>query len=314
MGFGISRKITWGLFLGFVAAAGLGAYGEARGGGVAFRHFPVANLAIALALSLVNYGLRWIRWNIFLGKVAIRIRPLQSLLVFGSGLGFSVSPGKAGEFIKSFLLSQEAGVEKRRSAPVVIMERASDLAGVLLLAAGGAVTYGYGQEVMAVGGGLLALMLLVLVCPWIPRWFRSRLPGKAEIFRDMQIHARSLLSADALAAGLLLSVIAWFAECYAFWWVMRGVGENITIAAATSIYCLATLAGAVSFLPGGLVATEGCMVAALSMTGIDAGGAAAATLIIRLCTLWFAVALGVVAFWFWGRLFGVARPVRERSS
>jgi len=58
-----------------------------------------------------------------------------------------------------------------------------------------------------------------------------------------------------------------------------------------------TIAGALSFLPGGLGVQEGGMVALLVQTAQGVGGAtaAAATFITRLCTLWFAVAVGLVA-------------------
>jgi uncharacterized protein (TIRG00374 family) len=58
-----------------------------------------------------------------------------------------------------------------------------------------------------------------------------------------------------------------------------------------------TIAGALSFLPGGLGVQEGGMVALLvkTATGVGTATAAAATFITRLCTLWFAVAVGLVA-------------------
>ena len=58
-----------------------------------------------------------------------------------------------------------------------------------------------------------------------------------------------------------------------------------------------TLAGALSFLPGGLVVTEASMVLLLvrAAGGLDEPAAVAATILIRPCTLWFAVLLGLVA-------------------
>jgi uncharacterized protein (TIRG00374 family) len=61
------------------------------------------------------------------------------------------------------------------------------------------------------------------------------------------------------------------------------------------IYAAATLVGAVSALPGGLVSTEGSMVALLQQSGVSRGAASAGTLLVRLATLWFAVAIGLAA-------------------
>jgi uncharacterized protein (TIRG00374 family) len=55
------------------------------------------------------------------------------------------------------------------------------------------------------------------------------------------------------------------------------------------------LIGAISFLPGGLGGAEVTMTALLMLNGMDNGAAVAATLLIRLTTLWFAVVLGLLA-------------------
>ena len=67
------------------------------------------------------------------------------------------------------------------------------------------------------------------------------------------------------------------------------------LAEALPIYAAAMLVGAISTLPGGLVGTEGSMVALLQQAGITRALASTGTLLVRLVTLWFAVALGLAA-------------------
>jgi uncharacterized protein (TIRG00374 family) len=66
---------------------------------------------------------------------------------------------------------------------------------------------------------------------------------------------------------------------------------------AILIYAVTTVAGALSFLPGGLLVTEAGMTLLLvqSARGVDEPTAVAATLLIRLATLWFAVLIGLIA-------------------
>jgi uncharacterized protein (TIRG00374 family) len=80
-------------------------------------------------------------------------------------------------------------------------------------------------------------------------------------------------------------------------------GTTLTLRAATIIYASMTVAGALSFLPGGLGVTEAGMLTLLGRlgTGIGRGPAAAATFLTRACTLWFAVALGLPALILYGR-------------
>ena len=58
---------------------------------------------------------------------------------------------------------------------------------------------------------------------------------------------------------------------------------------------LGSLAGALSFLPGGLGVAETSMTGLIRVLGdVPKAAAAAATVLIRLSTLWFAVAIGLV--------------------
>jgi uncharacterized protein (TIRG00374 family) len=93
--------------------------------------------------------------------------------------------------------------------------------------------------------------------------------------------------------------VAWFAECLAFFIVILGLGipaSGPLLLQATFIYAIASLLGAISFLPGGLGATEGTMAILLTeLSGLEKDPAIAATLLARFATLWFAVLLGIVA-------------------
>ena len=57
------------------------------------------------------------------------------------------------------------------------------------------------------------------------------------------------------------------------------------------------LAGALSFLPGGLGGAEAIMISLLVLKGMTMPAAIAATVFIRLATLWFAVLIGLLALY-----------------
>jgi uncharacterized protein (TIRG00374 family) len=69
------------------------------------------------------------------------------------------------------------------------------------------------------------------------------------------------------------------------------------------VLAFSTVVGAVSALPGGLGAADASIAGMLVLLlGLSAGTAAAATLLIRFATLWFAVIIGLVV-WFFARKF-----------
>ena len=77
--------------------------------------------------------------------------------------------------------------------------------------------------------------------------------------------------------------------------ILRGLESGTPLAQALPIYAAATLVGAVSALPGGLIGTEGSMIAMLQQSGVSRLVASSGTLLVRLVTLWLAVAVGLVA-------------------
>ena len=94
---------------------------------------------------------------------------------------------------------------------------------------------------------------------------------------------------------MVLGALAWLSEGAALWIILRGLDISLPLAQAVPVYAAATLVGAVSLLPGGLVGTEGAMVVLLVQLDIPGSGASAATLLVRLCTLWFAFLVGVLS-------------------
>ncbi len=95
-----------------------------------------------------------------------------------------------------------------------------------------------------------------------------------------------------MGMGLSLGVVAWLAEGVGFWWLLSALGYPLDLQTAVFIYAFAMLIGGLSFLPGGLGSSEAVMIGLLVMNGLPEASAVTATLICRLATLWFAVALG----------------------
>jgi len=69
-------------------------------------------------------------------------------------------------------------------------------------------------------------------------------------------------------------------------------------------------------LPGGLGVTEAGMLAMLAelATGCNRSVAAAATFVTRLCTLWFAVLVGIVALLIFARETKIVVQLPEKSQ
>jgi len=101
-----------------------------------------------------------------------------------------------------------------------------------------------------------------------------------------------------------LGTISWLAEGVGFYLILLGLGVAPgvgTLSIAIFVLSFSTVIGAISALPGGLLATDASIVGMLVLLlDMDANTAAAATLLIRFATLWFGVGIGFIT-WFFSR-------------
>jgi uncharacterized protein (TIRG00374 family) len=258
---------------------------------------------LACGLAAVNYAIRFLRWHYYLRKVGVTtVRPADSLTVFLAGFALTVTPGKLGEAVKAVLLRASHRIPMARTAPIVIAERVTDLVALLLLALIGGVRRGVDPRFLIAGAILVVAGLIVVSVDPVAKAaiaIAGRMPllrRFAHRFDEAHAHTAILLAPAPLVAATALAMVSWFFECLAFYFVVRGFpGAHIDVLTATAFYSATTVAGALSFLPGGLVVTEAGMLTLLRRVGIEKGIAMAATFVTRAATLWFAVALGLPA-------------------
>ncbi len=310
---GLGRKILLSVAFGAVIYLGLTIYGQSAEVGQALTGFQWTYVPILLGLASMNYVTRFIKWHYYLRLLGIRLPAGRSFSVFLSGLVMTVTPGKMGEVFKSFLLKETDGIAISETAPVVLAERMSDLVALVVLTLVGLASVGLGLEAPLVGLGLVAggmvvasqrrLSLGAIALLGRPA-FLTRFAGR---MRTAYESASCLLRFRVMALATLISIPAWFWECAAFYVALRGTGAALSLLKATSIYGFSSVAGALSMLPGGLGVMEGSLAGLLARSGVARPEAVGATLIIRACTLWFAVLVGAVAAAWVRRLLGRGR-------
>lgn len=261
-------------------------------------------LALIIASVLFNYVLRFAKWNYFLRLLNIEVPLRLNLWVFFSAFTMVLSPAKLGEVVKSFLLKTRLGIAVSRTAPIVMAERLTDLIGLLILCALGFSRFAFG------GNTLLITGIIIFAGVWgmtRPRFWAAidRFLGRYEILhrfqspvRAIQASTSSLLSLRSLAISVPVSAVSWAGEGVALYLIFRAMGLDMPNLLAISIFAHAfgSIAGALSFLPGGLLVTEGAMSMFFLYVAVPGTVAVSATFLIRAVTLWFAVILGMLVF------------------
>ncbi|QTF94381.1 MAG: flippase-like domain-containing protein [Halomonas sp. BM-2019] len=267
----------------------------------AFMQIGVLGTLIALAMSLVNYGLRFGRWQLYLSQLGHRVPWAPSLRIYLSGFALTTTPGKAGEAFRGVLLKQR-GVPFPATFAAFISERLSDLVAIVLLTLVGLAQYPQARGIVLAGVlGIVVVLACLSSQTLLDRLYHWASAHKGKLMSlithasEMLVGARRCHRPALLSVTTVISVVAWGAEALAFYWMLGWLGADISLSFAIFVYALSMLAGALSFLPGGLGSAEAVMVSLLVLKGMTMPAAIAATVFIRLATLWFAVVIGLVA-------------------
>lgn len=295
------RHLRSALLVTLVAVAGymllLGGLDPAAAFG-ALAAVPPGIWAAILALSLFNYGLRWLRWHWLLRRGGHAVPAGRSLIMYVAGFAFTATPAKAGEAVRAAYLRGE-GVPVARTLSLLYLERWLDGVAVALLTIGaiGLWTGSLLQAVVLVTVfvGLVMVMASRRVMMALRRYCEARSGRITDWLAELLTGIETLLRPRLLAGGIALGVVAWGAEGVGLALIVWALATHVPLELAIGIYAAAMLGGAITLLPGGLGGAEAVMVTGLVQAGAGAGVASAATVICRVATLWFAVLLGAFA-------------------
>ncbi len=258
---------------------------------------------VVLALSGLNYLLRFYRWQYFIALLGRTLPTPLHLLYYLSGFAFTISPAKAGEAFRSLHL-REHGVAYSDSLAALFTERLLDLVAMCLLASLIAVEHVAYRPLIG-GVMVLAFVLLVMTChPFLPRRLQAlsaasrqrHLALSLSTLANLLRSSQRLLRPGPALFGLLIALVSWGAEGVGLCLICRGLELHVDASTAMGIYALASLAGSAAFfLPAGIGGMEIVMTTLLVAHGAPLRTAVIATLLCRIATLWFAVLIGVAA-------------------
>jgi uncharacterized membrane protein YbhN (UPF0104 family) len=294
------------LVLGLVAtayAAALAFFGEASPAAAFAGLFSLTGLAAA-ALCLLNYLLRGLRWRGWMAHYQRPLGVLEGLRLYVAGYALTPTPGNVGEAVRGLWLVRQP-LSTAQSLAIFGAERLADLLCLLLMAlpalgwltwlewhsAWGVTSFGLGFWGWSAGLLVVAVWGLWVVFVVARRIVRN--PSWAA--RLAWLHEAWHCLAHQPWRWLALTLSAWAAQGLAVALLCRAAGLDLSAWLAAGFYALAMVGGALSALPAGLGGTEAVLVALLVGQGAAVGTAVAATVLVRLLTLWLAVALGLLA-------------------
>ncbi len=268
----------------------------------AMGELSVTGWGAILALSLANYLLRYWRWQRYIQVLSgIQLSHRFHLTCYLAGFALTTTPGKAGEATRSIYLHQR-GIGWNQSLSAFFVERLLDLFAILLLSLAALKAFPDYNWIGYITASLVALVLWALhsrllrkILQRLSQASRPKLSSASSRLSALLQSSGTLLKPRLLSGGMLLGLISWGGEGAALYLILQELGAPVSLNLAIGIYGVGILAGALSFIPGGLGSTEAVMALMLVASGVDSATAIAATLLCRIATLWFAVLIGLVA-------------------
>jgi len=260
---------------------------------------------LLLIFTTISYAIRFIKWDFFLKRVGIRLNIWNNLFIFLSGFSMVMTPGKVGEIWKGWLIKDINGEKLNKTVPVVIIDRITDVLGLIILSMLGIIYY--------MEGVYIIIVLLLLFSGFIIAIRSKTISGKIILLLEKRMgkHAENIKMMHATfeilmkPAGLILmsfvSALAWFFECLVMYFTILGFGQSISITVSTFIFSFASLAGAVSMVPGGLGVAEGSISGMLQYFGTAPAVSVAITIIVRSVTLWYGTIIGLSVYFIFNK-------------
>lgn len=266
--------------------------------------FAQLHLHVVLAgvgLALINAFLRGGRYVLVARALRLSVPAGRMYLYFIAGFALLLTPAKLGTAVRLWLIKRGHGVPVRQSAPLLVVDQLTDLLALLVLLVLG--TAAFATPWASIGLVIVGItaVLTLFTRPELMRMVTrlgARVIGRKRLFAGLRRLTRNLkkgLRPSVFVACFLLSLTAWLCNVLALWWLLDNLNAPLAFSSVAFVYAASVLFGSATFVPGGVGTAEAAITTLLTLQGVPLPAAVAATLTIRLLTLWLAVAIGFIA-------------------
>lgn len=252
-----------------------------------------------MTINLFFLGMRFFR---LLQILKINISFKKSILIYFASLSLLSTPAGSGQVIKSHLIKNETSEPISKTAPIILVEKWNELNSVLLIL----ILFLFfnifieSQIIIIIGISLSIVIFGILRNKKFFSIFKiisskiKFLKSIQEGIENSQNSLKSLMTARSFFEGFIFTIPAKLLEGLSVFLTFKAIGIELSFETSTQIFFTAIATGFLSFVPGGIVVTEGSMLGLLNQVGVDFALAAAAVIFVRLTTIWFATILGLL--------------------
>lgn len=268
-----------------------------------FKKFNWIYIPIILFLSFISYVFRAIRWHYYLKELGVNLTIKETFILYFASLSVLIVPLVLAGFIKASFIKKKTGIEISRTLPIVMVERITDLIGMLIIASICLFFFQFGIIKLIWITILLFVFILIIqnknLCLRILNYFEKTHKPRVKKFilyvKNSYESSYILLRPKPLFVASILGIFSWSFAGICMYLILQGLDIDLSILTSIFIFIFPSIIGVVTQLPGGIGAEEGGIFGLLTKSqNIDASSATAAMLLIKFVTLWFGIIIGVI--------------------
>jgi uncharacterized protein (TIRG00374 family) len=269
--------------------------------GLALEHFQLSLVPAIVAASLCYYVLQGVRWHFLLRDVGARLAIGETILINLAAQVTTLLP--LGELTRVALAARAARIPFSDALATVTVEELTYGLLLVVVAVPGLFEFHLSPAVPAAALLVAVLALAVLTVPQLFHVLHnlmSRILGLRRLLGpldELQAGTVSLLHRRDTLGWSVITLVQVAAMTTVFWLVVTALDPGaLTWPEAASVYAVASMAGAISFIPGGLGASEATFAGLMIVVGLPPAQATAVALMQRVADQGVATASGLVAY------------------
>lgn len=259
-------------------------------------------LLFAVGFFLLAILIRVIRWNFWFHKIDSNISFRSSALFYLSGLAFSITPGRVGEAIRSYFIKRDHGITQSKTVPLVLVERFYDLIGLLIVLGITLIFVDFNKTIMIIPLTLVSIFFILTQKKSIMKKLLSKISTikilskfapNAEESSDIlyqMFHFKNFIPSSFLGSLLV------FIDILGAYMIMQGLFIGLGLEKSTLIVSVSVIAGALSFIPGGLGVQEGGLLGLMTLYGVQYSKALVFVILYRITSTLVMTIIGVITF------------------
>ena len=261
---------------------------------------------LSLSIPIIVHFLLAIRWFYLLRFLKLTISFIESIKIYFAGLTLIAAPARSGEAIRGVWLSNKYNVPVNNGVGITIAERIGELISALLL-----LSYSLFSDIPAFLIIIVTALCLLFIAMHNNQLMQKliqlimkigylrKLYFKYNFFKEVNStlqKVRKLLLLKPLSLSIFISCSAWIFESLLLYLIFRELGVYFSLREAIVIRTAMGIGGVLSILPAGLLVAESTSIALSISYGSGRAEAFAATIFLRIYTLYLPFVIGILSY------------------